>query len=83
MGPVTKAKLLNRFIAACSKRTGQIPRHGFAVGGRLGDVENPDRAVGAFDREATGGETDIVSGLLEHVRSDCFALLDKRVGRLP
>src|SRR5262249_32120121 len=82
VGAVRKAKLLDRFIAACGKRPGQSLGHGFAVRGRLGDVEKPDRAVGAFDGEAAGGEADVVFGRFQHVRSDSFALLDDRVGRL-
>ncbi len=44
------------------------------------DVENADRAVGAFDGEAAGRKGDIVLGGFQHMGGDLLALLDDRVG---
>ena len=52
----------------------------FAVGRRGRDVENPDRAVGAFDGEAAAGKGDVVLGGFQHVGGDLLALLDDQVG---
>jgi hypothetical protein len=63
MSAIGKAELLDGLVGGGGKRPAQILGHGrVAVGGGRCDVENPDRAVGAFDGEAAGGECDIVLG---------------------
>ena len=82
MGTVGKAELPDRFIARRGERPAEIGGHRFAVRRRGSNVENSDRAIGAFDGEAASVEGNIVFAGFEHMCGDFLALRDDQIGRV-
>ena len=56
----------------------QIVRQIVALQRRRGDLEDADRAVGAFHGEAAGGEFQILKSRFQHVARDPQPLRDDR-----
>ena len=73
MAAIGKARLGDGLVAFGRERAAQIVRQIAALGRRARDVEQADRTVGAFHREAAGLELDVGRGRLQQMLGDARA----------